>query len=138
MHFEPAPTGSPTTNAPTASSVGAGFKPARAPIASSERQRDNPDDHRAGGDQAPRGVSLGEQARAHDGPDQDGDLTRGGHVAHRGEDEGGEDQDVGERAEDSHPEDLGLVGAVVTIVVAQLCSRGGIISALTACLSQMV
>src|SRR5215210_3864013 len=76
----------------------------------SERQRDDADYHRTGGDQAPRGVSLGEQSRSHGGPDEDGDLPRGGHVADRGEDEGREDQDVGERAEDGYPEDLGLVG----------------------------
>src|ERR671920_1303652 len=84
-------------------------KTARKRTASSERQRDNPDDHRAGGDQAPRGVTLGEQARAHDGPDQDGDLTRGGHVAHGGENKGGVEQDVGEGAGDGYPEDLRAV-----------------------------
>src|SRR5918994_528267 len=77
----------------------------------SERQRDDADYHRAGGDQAPRGVSLGEQSRSHGGPDQDGDLPRGGHVADRGEDECHKDQDVGERAEDGHPDYLRLVGA---------------------------
>src|SRR5918994_5937597 len=77
----------------------------------SERQRDDADYHRAGGDQAPRGVPLGEQPRSHGGPDENGDLPRGGHVADRGKDEGHEHQYVGERAEDGHPEDLGLVGA---------------------------
>src|SRR5215207_10633654 len=77
----------------------------------SERQRDDADYHRAGGDQAPRGVSLGEQSRSQGGPDQDGDLPRGGHVADRGEDECHKDQDVGERAEDGHPDYLRLVGA---------------------------
>src|SRR5215213_10551922 len=77
----------------------------------SERQRDDADYHRARGDQAPRGVSFREQPRSHGGPDEDGDLPRAGHVADRGEDEGREDQDVGERAEDGHPEYLGLVDA---------------------------
>src|SRR5215213_5516751 len=78
---------------------------------SAERQRDDADYHRAGGDQAPRGVPLGEQACPHGGPDEDGDLPRGANVADRGEDQCHEDQDVGEWAEDGHPEDLGLVGA---------------------------
>src|SRR5215207_1180367 len=76
----------------------------------SERQRDDADYHRAGGDQAPRRVSLGEQSCSHGGPDEDGDLPRGGHVADRGEDERHEDQDVGERAEDGYPDYLRLVG----------------------------
>src|SRR5215204_3274414 len=76
----------------------------------SERQRDDTDDHRAGGDQAPRGVPLGEQSRTHGGSDKDGDLPRGGHVADRGEGESHEDQDVGERAEDGYPDYLRLVG----------------------------
>src|SRR5918994_4586277 len=77
----------------------------------SERQRDDADYHRAGGDQAPRGVSLGEQSRTHGSPDEDRDLPRGGHVADRGEDESREDQDVGERSENGYSEDLGLACA---------------------------
>src|SRR5215212_7911768 len=76
-----------------------------------ERECYDPDDHGSGGDQAPRGVSFREQSRSHGGPDEDGDLTRRSHVAHGREDERRQDENVGERAQDGHPDDLGLIVA---------------------------
>src|SRR5262245_18320127 len=60
--------------------------------------------HRAGGDDAAAGVPFREEARAEDDAEQDADYARGGDVADRRDEKCGQDQDVGERAEDGDDE----------------------------------
>src|SRR5918997_4276520 len=64
------------------------------PAVLADRQTHDPQNHAQGGEEAAFEAALRQEAAAQDRPDEDADLARRGHAAHRGEDEGREDQQV--------------------------------------------